>query len=139
MLTQYSDEREAQQHKLQAIVDALADCTLAYPAAGVTEEQVVGIASLWLEDLAAFRPDVITRAIRAHRRTSRFFPSIADAIAACRTIAERDAVERASQLALDEMTGMSHDEQCEFNARKVRDLLSMLERSMGVESPRRAQ
>ena len=131
MSTRYSERpQDAQRLRLQAIVDALADCTLAYPGSGVTEEQVMGMAALWLEDLAHFSPEVITRAIRRHRRTSRWFPSIADAIAACKAIAEFDASRR---LALPE-PHLPFEEQMAFNREQARAWLNrQRERERGTE------
>lgn len=121
MSTQYSERQRA---SLAAIRNGLLDSTLAYPSVSVTDDQLVGMTALWAEDLMATPAATITEAFRRHRKTARFFPSLADIVTLCGVVEEEQREER-SRVAL-EQPKRTPEEQCEINRRGLEKVLGRL-------------
>ena len=64
-------------HNLDFMLQTLVNLALHYPQAGRTPAQLRILAEDWAEDLAAFPRDIVERAVKAHRRESPYFPSVA--------------------------------------------------------------
>ena len=121
MSTQYS---ERQRESLAAIRNGLLDSTLAYPSVSVTDDQLVGMTALWAEDLMSTPAATITEAFRRHRKTARFFPSLADIVTLCGIVEEEQREERA-RVAL-EQPKRTPEEQCAINRRGLDKVLGRL-------------
>lgn len=65
-------------HNLDFMLQTLVNLALHYPQAGRTPAQLRVLAEDWAEDLAAFPRDIVERAVKAHRRESPYFPTVAD-------------------------------------------------------------
>ena len=64
-------------HNLDFMLQTLVNLALHYPQAGRTPAQLRILAEDWAEDLAAFPRDIVERAVKAHRRESPYFPTVA--------------------------------------------------------------
>lgn len=120
------------------IVDSLTLLTTLYPHAGYLKSQVLLLADVWAEDLAAYPAETIREAVLRHRRSSPHFPTPADMIRLCAEVEdEREASARLTRarLALPEPLELS-DEQRERNLRWGSEIIAKVARNMDAR-PRR--
>ena len=86
-------------HNLDFMLQTLVNLALHYPQAGRTPAQLRILAEDWAEDLAAFPRDIVERAVKAHRRESPYFPTVADIWRRCEAL--RRGLEAVSYTHLD--------------------------------------
>ena len=97
-------------HNLDFMLQTLVNLALHYPQAGRTPAQLRVLAEDWAEDLAAFPRDIVERAVKAHRRESPYFPTVADIWRRCGELRRGLEARREAERALPGRT-LTRDEQ----------------------------
>ncbi len=87
------------------------------------------LAEDWAEDLAGFPPDVVERAVKAHRRESPYFPTVADIWKRCGALRRELEARREAERALPEKT-LTWDEQIALNTDWCAKILANLRGKM---------
>ena len=87
-------------HNLDFMLQTLVNLALHYPQAGRTPAQLRILAEDWAEDLAAFPRDIVERAVKAHRRESPYFPTVADIWRRCEELRRGLEARREAERAL---------------------------------------
>ena len=87
-------------HNLDFMLQTLVNLALHYPQAGRTPAQLRILAEDWAEDLAAFPRDIVERAVKAHRRESPYFPTVADIWRRCEALRRGLEARREAERAL---------------------------------------
>ena len=101
-------------HNLDFMLQTLVNLALHYPQAGRTPAQLRILAEDWAEDLAAFPRDIVERAVKAHRRESPYFPTVADIWRRCEELRRGLEARREAERALPGRT-LTRDEQIALN------------------------
>ena len=101
-------------HNLDFMLQTLVNLALHYPQAGRTPAQLRILAEDWAEDLAAFPRDIVERAVKAHRRESPYFPTVADIWRRCEALRRGLEARREAERALPGRT-LTRDEQNALN------------------------
>lgn len=100
-----------------------------YPQAGRTPAQLRVLAEDWAEDLAAFPRDIVERAVKAHRRESPYFPTVADIWRRCGELRRGLEARREAERALPGRT-LTRDEQIALNTDWCAKILANLRGKM---------
>lgn len=100
-----------------------------YPQAGRTPAQLRILAEDWAEDLAAFPRDIVERAVKAHRRESPYFPTVADIWRRCEALRRGLEARREAERALPGRT-LTRDEQNALNTDWCAKILANLRGKM---------
>lgn len=89
------------------------------------------LAEDWAEDLAAFPPEIVERAVKRYRRESPYFPTVADIWKRCEELRRGLEARREAEQALPGRT-LTRDEQLALNtdwcARILANLRGKMER-----------
>lgn len=116
------------------IVDSLTLLATLYPHAGYLKAQVLLLADVWAEDLAAYPAETIREAVLRHRRASPHFPTVADMLRMCAEVEdewEANARLNRARLALPEPLELS-DEQRERNRRWGAEVIARVAQNMNA-------
>ena len=96
---------------------------------GRTPAQLRILAEDWAEDLAAFPRDIVERAVKAHRRESPYFPTVADIWRRCGELRRGLEARREAERALPGRT-LTRDEQIALNTDWCAKILANLRGKM---------
>ena len=116
-------------HNLDFMLQTLVNLALHYPQAGRTPAQLRILAEDWAEDLAAFPRDIVERAVKAHRRESPYFPTVADIWRRCEALRRGLEARREAERALPGRT-LTRDEQNALNTDWCAKILANLRGKM---------
>ena len=116
-------------HNLDFMLQTLVNLALHYPQAGRTPAQLRILAEDWAEDLAAFPRDIVERAVKAHRRESPYFPTVADIWRRCGELRRGLEARREAERALPGRT-LTRDEQIALNTDWCAKILANLRGKM---------
>ena len=116
-------------HNLDFMLQTLVNLALHYPQAGRTPAQLRVLAEDWAEDLAAFPRDIVERAVKAHRRESPYFPTVADIWRRCGELRRGLEARREAERALPGRT-LTRDEQIALNTDWCAKILANLRGKM---------
>ena len=111
------------------MLQTLVNLALHYPQAGRTPAQLRILAEDWAEDLAAFPRDIVERAVKAHRRESPYFPTVADIWRRCEALRRGLEARREAERALPGRT-LTRDEQNALNTDWCAKILANLRGKM---------
>lgn len=127
-------------HDVQEMASIIARLNLHFPrSGGLTNQQLVGLAEDWAEDLAEFPMPVIRQAVKLCRRDERrrFFPSLGELVEYCR-VAEVE-YRRFAQKHLPAPSEATLDADAERNRLHGIDRLHDLYGKMGWRMPAQEQ
>ena len=116
-------------HNLDFMLQTLVNLALHYPQAGRTPAQLRILAEDWAEDLVAFPRDIVERAVKAHRRESPYFPTVADIWRRCEELRRGLEARREAERALPGRT-LTRDEQIALNTDWCAKILANLRGKM---------
>ena len=111
-------------HNLDFMLQTLVNLALHY-----TPAQLRILAEDWAEDLAAFPRDIVERAVKAHRRESPYFPTVADIWRRCEELRRGLEARREAERALPGRT-LTRDEQIALNTDWCAKILANLRGKM---------
>lgn len=107
--------------------EELVKAFVAYPQAQRSADELPVVLALWIEGCEDLEDTVLTRSMAAHRKRSKFFPTVAEIIELAQCIEREDRQARAAKIMLlPQPTERTPEQIAHFQARcqELRDRLS---------------